>query len=266
MKNIEKYKKDLESLIALGDLVILELCQSITAEKNKNNEIEKLNKKTKKEIEGNFENKYQRWYTESCAIIKQLIPDRLLEFEQLYKGDGKRKVINTETYNVQDWLLGLRSGIILEKKQFNDFGVALSKYMMQLEILKSIKSRFESTLFDIRQLIQADLFDSELDAAKEIIKHGFLRGAGVISGVILEKHLSQVSLNHNIKSRKKSPSISEYNDLLKNNGILDTPSWRHIQRLGDIRNICAHNKLREPTKEEVEELISGVEKFTKTLF
>ena len=71
---------------------------------------------------------------------------------------------------------------------------------------------------------------------------------------------------HNIKTRKKHPTISDFNDLLKNGGVLDTPTWRQIQRLGDVRNLCDHNKDRDPTKEEVEELVSGVEKFTKTLF
>ena len=48
--------------------------------------------------------------------------------------------------------------------------------------------------------------------------------------------------------------------------VLDIPSWRQIQRLGDIRNLCVHKKERDPTNDEVEELINGVEKYTKTLF
>ena len=50
------------------------------------------------------------------------------------------------------------------------------------------------------------------------------------------------------------------------NGVIDVPTWRQIQRLGDIRNLCDHNKGREPTKKELEELVDGVEKITKTLF
>src|SRR5690606_2284536 len=133
-------------------------------------------------------------------------------------------------------------------------------------ILKSAQARFESTLLDIRQLVQADLFDSELDAATELVKKGFLRAAGAVAGVVLEKHLAQVAQNHNIKTRKKHPSISDFNDLLKNGAVLDVPTWRQIQRLGDIRNLCDHNKERDPTKEEVEELIAGVERVSKTLF
>lgn len=110
------------------------------------------------------------------------------------------------------------------------------------------------------------MFDSELSAASDLLKKGFIRASGAIAGVVLEKHLSQVLDNHNLSTRKKHPSISDFNDLLKNGDVLDTPNWRQIQRLGDIRNLCDHNKDREPTKDEAQELISGVEKFTKTLF
>lgn len=33
----------------------------------------------------------------------------------------------------------------------------------QLEIMKAVEARFESTLFDIRQLVQADLFHGLLE-------------------------------------------------------------------------------------------------------
>lgn len=36
--------------------------------------------------------------------------------------------------------------------------------------------------------------------------------------------------------------------------------------LGDIRNLCDHNKDRDPKKEEVEDLISGVEAIIKTVY
>ena len=264
MSNLDKYKKDLDSLVKLGKKMELDLT---LRHLNDQGELSDKEKEAEKKIKGSFESDYQRWYTESSVVIKQLIPDRFVEFEQLYKGEGRRKDIKNSTYSIQDWLNGIRSGTnSFGEKVFDDFAVATMRFKTQLAILKSVEFRFESTLFDIRQLVQADLFDSELNAARELLKHGFLRGAGAIAGVVLEKHLSQVATNHNITTRKKNPSISNFNDLLKNGAVLDTPSWRQIQRLGDIRNLCDHNKEREPTKEEVEELVDGVEKFTKTLF
>ncbi|SDW10406.1 hypothetical protein [Thiocapsa roseopersicina] len=264
MNNIEKYKDDLDALVMLGHEMELDLTYRHLKEQG---ELTDEDGKHADKIRESFEKSYQRWYTESCSVIRQLIPFRYDEFEHLYKGEGRRKDINGHTYTIQDWQNGIRSGRTANgKKVFDDFAGATMRFKTQLSILKSIQSRFTSTLFDIRQLVQADLFDSELGAARELLKHKFVRGAGAIAGVVLERHLAQVMQNHSITTRKTNPSISEFNDLLKNAGVLDTPSWRQIQRLGDIRNLCDHNKEREPTMEETEELISGVEKFTKTLF
>jgi len=271
--NIEKYKSDLEALVKLGNTMSLGLLLGTgPLEKHvkggKSTAAQDAIDKHIKEAHGSFEREYQRWYTEAGALIRQLLPDRIVEFEQLYKGDGKRKTIDIVTFTIQDWLNGLRApkDPFTKEKHFGDSLVVSAKFNTQLEILRSIQRRFESTLFDVRQMIQADLLDSELDAARELNKSGFQRGAGAISGVVLEKHFAQVAANHKLVTRKKHPTISDYNDLLKNAGVVDIPTWRQIQYLGDIRNLCDHNKDREPTQHEVEGLINGVEKITKTLF
>ena len=182
-------------------------------------------------------------------------------------GDGRRQHISPDNFNIQDWLNGVGFDLYFGSKEiFDNFTSMSMRFFNQLDILKSVEARFSSSLFDIKQFVQADFFDSELDAARELATHGFLRAAGAVAGVVLEKHLGQVVDNHNIKTRKKNPTISVFNDLLKENGILDVPSWRQIQRLGDIRNLCTHDEEREPTRDEVDELISGVAKHTKTLF
>ena len=57
-----------------------------------------------------------------------------------------------------------------EKEKVVGTDAAIPRFRQQLNIVSSVKKRFESSLFDIRQLVQADLFDSELDAAKELNK------------------------------------------------------------------------------------------------
>lgn len=211
-----------------------------------------------------FDTNYQLWYTKAYRVIKQIIPERLAEFEKMYKGDEKRKEVSLMNYSIYDYMLGLESSIggkvIASRKN------AIQKMETQCLILSSAAEKFKSSLFDIVEVLQADLFDTELDSASELNKKGFSRAAGAVTGVVLEKHLSHICSLHELKPKKANPSISDLYQLLKDNEIIDTPTWRFIQHLGDIRNLCDHNKEREPTKDEVTEFIKGVDKVIKTVF
>jgi len=260
--NLDRYKTDLAKLIALGSQMSADLM------------LRELNPKDKEGIElakklsGTFEKDYQRWFSESIALIRQIMPDRLAEFVSLYKGEGRRKNIDVTTFTIQDWLLGVRAAVsrYTGEKPFEDRAVITMAFNTQLDILKSIQQRFETSLFEIRQLVQADLLDDELDGARELLKAGFLRAAGVVGGVSLEKHLLQVCADHDVKLRKRNSTIADMNDELKAGGVVDIPGWRFIQRLGDLRNLCGHQRDREPSPEEVSELLEGVAKITKTLY
>jgi hypothetical protein len=262
--NLERFKNDIIKLNKLGEEMYFDL-NFQTLEKN--GELEDKYKEVAKRTNGSFRRNYQKWYTEACAVLKQLIPDRLAEFIQLYCGDGKKNEFNAETYHIQNWLNGLDSAEdYFGKREFSGLAVITMRFDTQRQILKSAEARFESSLFDMAQLVRADLFDSELDASRELTKQGFLRAAGAVVGVVIEKHLSQVCVNHNVAIKKKDPTINDFNDALKNATVLDVPGMRHIQRLADIRNLCDHNKHRDPTKDEVTELINGADKLCKTLF
>ncbi len=255
VSNLNKLEREIGELIKTGDNLLIDFFE------------EGKEKKTKNKSHVRFSSGYQEWYSKALEIIRQILPNRIIEFERLYNED-KRKGIDSSTYGIQDWLLGRRSPVndFTLKKRFDDFAAAVMKFQNQLRILESAHARFNSTIFDIQQIVRADLFDSELDAAKELLKNGFLRGAGAMAGVVLEKHLEQVCISHNVPIKSKNPTITIYNDTLKNNNVIDIPKWRFIQRLGDLRNFCDHNKEREPKKTEVEELIEGIEKITKTIF
>ncbi len=213
-----------------------------------------------------FKKSYQSWYSECLTLIKQLLPDRLADFIRLYEKPKGRKVIGFENYRIEDALQGLRVTRHYDGEVVADSKSAMPHLTQQVAILDSVKGRFESSLYDIRQLVQADLLDSELDAARELLKHKFMRAAGAVAGVVLEKQLLEVCLNHNIKSSKKHPTIADLNDALKHSDVIETPQWRFHQHLADIRNLCDHNKQKEPTADQVSALIEGVSKVAKTVF
>jgi hypothetical protein len=200
-------------------------------------------------------------------VLSQLLPDRLAEFRQLYQGDPKRKKIDVTSYSIHDWLVGLRAvDNAYTGKAFDDLACVCTRFGIQFDVLSAAESRFDSSLFEIRQLLQADLFDHELDAARELLKRGFVRAAGAIAGLVLESHLGEACRSHKVTVSKKRPTIGDLNDQLKQNDVIEVPTWRQIQRLADLRNLCDHDRKREPTTDEVEELIGGTDKISKTVY
>jgi hypothetical protein len=252
MNNLEKYKKDLNQLIEEGEKLLISIRNDLVPKKDYSDLINRYLP--------NFKNHYQSWYSEALVLIELILPNRAVDFKKYYEKPKVRKLMNHENYTISDYLQGLSIS--------NDPTIqlsALAHFEQQFNILKSCQKRFESSLFDIKQLLQADLFNSELDAAKELNNKGFVRGAGAVAGVVLEHHLSQICFNHKIQPKKNS-TINDYNDLLKSSNVIELPKFRFIQLLGDLRNLCDHKKSIEPTKEEIDKLIDGVNEVTKTVF
>jgi hypothetical protein len=268
ISNLEKYKTDLDALVKTGDMLSLSLQRYAYGDQFDNMVKKQLGDKATEYLKNvpKFTSDYQAWYSEAKSLIRQLLPDRLADFVRHYEKPKPRKDINFENYRIEDALQGLTITRGYEKQKVVASEGAIPHLDQQLAILKSVKARFESSLFDIRQLVQADLFDSELDAAGELLRQKFNRAAGALAGVVLERHLAQVCENHSIKITKKNPGISDLNELLKGGGVIDVPQWRFNQHLADIRNLCDHSKTVEPTSEQVSDLLSGVMKVTKTIF
>ncbi len=246
--NIEKYKKDILKLIQSGGAVFKKM------KDNKNL--------------AELRQDYEIWYSESYAVIKIILPDRISDFSKMYYDDKKKEGLKTYFQYIPSKIVkGIDFEFIGDRViPPKEIEIAKSIFDSQIGILKSCERRFVSSLFDIKQLLQADIFDSELEAAKELNKKGFTRGAGAIAGVVLEGHLMQVCNKHNITIKKSNPTLNDLNQLLMDNSIIEKATWRNIQRFGDLRNLCDHSKQKEPTKVEIEELIKGVDKINKTLF
>ncbi len=260
--NLDRFKKDLEDLVNLGEslnisMLRAEYPEKIDAQLEAQIGKEKLASYIKSILE--FKVSYERWYSEALVLLKQLLPDRVANFISLYEKPKARKEVQYGNYVIQDYLQGLR--VTNGAQTVVDSSAAIPQFKQQLAILKSAKSRFESSLFEMRQLVQADLFDSEIGSARELYKSKFLRAAGVV----LEKHLHQVCEDRGITIPKKTPGLSDLNELMRKNGVIDVPQWRQLSFLADIRNLCAHNKKTEPTAEQVADLIDGAEKAIKTI-
>lgn len=202
---------------------------------------------------------YQRWYTNAVPLIRTISPERIDEFIELYKTDHRRKGVSWRNYTIEDFILGMNHYGVDADSAFS------SKFQSQLMILDSARASLASKLTDIRGTLQYELLDDELHAASELKKKGHHRAAGAVVGVVIERHLSEVCGNHEISFRKQNPTISDFNEALKNGSVIDVPMWRYVQRMGDIRNLCVHNKERDPKPDEVEDLIVGARKIVSEI-
>ena len=211
-----------------------------------------------------FKDDYQSWYSEALVLLRQLLPDRVADFVRHYEKPKGRKAIDYENYRIEDYLQGLR--VTRGGEVVVDTSAAVPQFQQQVSMVEAAKARFTSSLFEIRQLVQADLLDSELESAEVLAKHKFTRAAGAIAGVVLERHLLQICTDHKLTPGKKNPTISDFNEALKASGVIDLPQWRFIQHLADIRNLCDHSRTPEPTTDQVNDLVLGAKKIAKTVF
>ena len=191
---------------------------------------------------------YQAWYTVSLRLVKQLIPERFTEFASQYEPS-------------YDYLSRIN------RKEMIDHEItARNRLLFQISILAAAQKTMGSALSDIEETLQLKLFEDELAAAHELCDNGHIRAAGVLGGVTLERCLGRLCAKHELTITKNVMSISEYNDFLKSNNVIDMPKLRFIQYLTEVRNLCSHDKGQEPTKEEINDFLEGVKTVIKTYF
>jgi hypothetical protein len=149
----------------------------------------------------------------------------------------------------RDYLQGLEVTRGYNKGKVVGKDAAIPQFQQQLAIVEAANARFESSLFDIRHMVQADLLDSEIEVAEHLAKFKFGRAVGALAGVVLERHLGQVCVDRQIPVAKKLPTIADFNEAPKSAAVIDLPQWRFVQPLTDIRNLCDHARTPDPTAE-----------------
>ena len=258
---IDQFRSDLENLIDRGENLYRGIFYESSRAEFEAGVREELGDKTDDFLRRipSFSDEYQSWYSEAKALIRQLLPDRLSDFVRHYEKPMSRRVVTRENYTLEDYFQGVIFSNSVGKR------AGIPRFRQQLNIVKSISTRFESSLMNIRQLTQADLFDSELEVASELVRSRFNRAAGAVAGVVLERHFNEVLQNRGVSLRQKR-TISNMNDALKNAGVIDTPQWRSIQHLADIRNLCVHDKGIEPETTQLRKMVSGVAEIIKTVY
>lgn len=133
------------------------------------------------------------------------------------------------------------------------------------DILKQLRAVFLAAKEDfeggylnsLKNLVQAEVFNNELEQAEELFDRGYATAAAVIAGVVLETALRDLCSISGIEHG----SINKMNDDLAKAGRYNTNQKKQITSLSAIRNSAAHGKPEEFTKDQVRGMIDDVQRF-----
>lgn len=148
--------------------------------------------------------------------------------------------------------------IFIEAEKYKSMESEFSRLKRLRAIFLATKEDFEGGyLVSYRNLIQAEVFTSELEQAEELLKSGYATAAAVIAGVVLETTLRDLCSAHELEHG----SLNKMNDDLAKAGAYNSNQKKRITALAAIRNSAAHGKPEEFTTADVKGMIDDIERF-----
>jgi hypothetical protein len=134
----------------------------------------------------------------------------------------------------------------LESQHFVHFADAEkgSMYSTNADNLKKMKAVFLAAQEDfdggyissVRNLVQAEVFGSELEQASELFKNGHALAAAVVAGVVLETTIRDLCTRNQITHGK----LDRMNADLAKAGTYNTIVQKRVTHLAAVRNCAAH--------------------------
>lgn len=149
-------------------------------------------------------------------------------------------------------------------RQFKE-GEEPSMYTTNFDMLRKIKAVFLAAkedyeggyLSSIRNLVQAEVFSNELEQAIELLSAGYFAASAVVAGVVLETALRQLCKDTGLPISK----LDKMNADLAKSGKYNLMMQKQITALADIRNNAAHGNHDQFKREDVQSMISTIERF-----
>ncbi|RZI31152.1 DUF4145 domain-containing protein [Pseudomonas orientalis] len=125
-------------------------------------------------------------------------------------------------------------------------------------VFLAVKEDFEGGYLNtVRNLVQAEVFGSELEQAGELLAAGYASAAAVIAGVVLETTIRNLCTDRGIDHGK----LDKMNADLAKAGAYNSIQQKRITAMAGIRNAAAHGKPEEFTAADVRGMIDDVERF-----
>lgn len=144
-------------------------------------------------------------------------------------------------------------------KQVDDSkGFTYSRVTRSQGILKAAKDDYQNEqLFEVRKLVEAEVFDDFLEQAEHLFDLGYYQPAAVIAGSVLEDGLRKLCQMHKIPITDR-PKLDRMNADLAKASIFSKLVQKKITALADLRNKASHGQWNQFSKEDVGEMLPAV--------
>ncbi len=150
----------------------------------------------------------------------------------------------------------LRMFVEAEKPKSMDS--AFDRFKRMKAVFLAVKEDFEGGyLISYRSLVQAEVFTSELDQARDQLNSGYKVPAAVIAGIVLETKLRDMCTPLQIPLGK----LDKMNADLAKAQVYNSIQQKRITAIAGIRNSAAHGKPEEFSADDVKGMIEDVERF-----
>ncbi len=204
-----------------------------------------------------------------------------LRFEELLKQFDEVTATKTPsgfagTYNVDEpkllnWRVKARSLIVAacgkDSEHLKDFKSAEEpqSYQSSLERAELLSAVFQAAKEDyaggylnsVRNLVQAEVFSTELEQASELLASGYRLPAAVVAGVVLETKLRQLCSDSGISAGK----LDRMNADLAKSALYNSIVQKRITAVAGVRNSAAHGRPDEFSDADVKDMIDFIERF-----
>ncbi|MGQ7260917.1 hypothetical protein [Vreelandella sp. V005] len=191
--------------------------------------------------------------------------------ESKYNSFLEKNQIEIESNSLLEWKVKARSLLnkacgensehykeFLKNEEAGLYGTSLATLERLKAIFLAAKEDYEGGyLKETRSLIQAEVFDSELEQSMALYKAGYKLPAAIVAGVVLETALRELCDREGIGHGK----LDKMNSDLAKAGTYNKLQQKRITALADIRNSAAHGKPSEFSDQDILDMVRDIERF-----
>lgn len=148
----------------------------------------------------------------------------------------------------------------LKNENIGSVDTPIKKFGRLRSVFRAAREDYEGGyLRSTRSLIQAEVFDTELEQAQAFLNAGYKTPAAVVAGVVLETSLRELCAQQGIPH--ESEKLEKMNADLAKKGVYNKLQQKRITALADIRNSAAHGHPDQFKEADVRDMIRDITRF-----